>query len=183
MTMEHHRNATGVVAPEARADYSRSTLSQFCPAGSTGKEPKCTTNCLVPGATFKSIRPQYSSDPDFARVGPRLRLSRLRFHLSPILGAVRCRAVECFWGHVRDSSSTATPRHQRNDTPTATRTNTPARRHSSHRQHTRATTAFQLQRGHTPTGLAPYTDSQAVPLPNTLTVPITVAHGDAHAHT
>lgn len=65
----NHRDTTGVVASEARADYSRfDSQVVFFPPGSTGTTPKCTGDCLVPGATFKSIRPQYVNDPDFTRV-------------------------------------------------------------------------------------------------------------------
>jgi hypothetical protein len=128
----NHRNATGVVAPEARGDYSR-FFNQivYVPSGTTGKMPLCSTDCIAPGVTFFGLRPQYASDPDFARVQ-----AAVQAGTDPVFTYHRFWAqtdiamANGFWGDFFDScgpSTTPTPTATRTNTPvvTATRTNTP----------------------------------------------------------
>lgn len=117
----NHRNATGVTSPEARGDYSR-FFNQiiYVPSGTTGKMPLCTNDCIVPGATFFSIRPQYANDPDFARVQAAVQAGQDPvFNYHRFWAQTDIAMANGFWGDFFESCAPTTP------TPTATRTNTP----------------------------------------------------------
>ena len=65
-TWTHYRDDKGVSNDEARADYSNFNASVFIPSGFNGKLGQGVEANST--ATFLSLRPQYRSDPDFAKV-------------------------------------------------------------------------------------------------------------------
>lgn len=60
------RDSIGVSTPETRTDYSNFGETVYVPSGWSGTMPNGDT--IAPGATFLSIRTQYETDPNYAKV-------------------------------------------------------------------------------------------------------------------
>jgi len=61
-----YRTPIGVSSPETRGDYQRFNESVFVPPNWKGRMPN--GDAIEPGATFRSIRTFYESDPDWPQV-------------------------------------------------------------------------------------------------------------------
>jgi len=121
----NHRTASGVTAPESRADYTRfDNQVVYFPAGTTGTTPACSNNCLIPGATFKQIRPQYASDPNYAMVeAANAAGTAPTFTYHRFWAQTDVAVANAFWGDLFGSCGTVTPTPVVSNTPT--KTNTP----------------------------------------------------------
>jgi hypothetical protein len=60
------RDTIGVSTPEVRTDYSNFNETVYVPAGWVGAMPN--GDPIVTGSTFNSIRTQYDTDPNYAKV-------------------------------------------------------------------------------------------------------------------
>ena len=60
------RDSIGVSAPETGTTYNQITTPIFIPSGWTGTMPN--GDPIVTGSTFNSIRTQYDTDPNYAKV-------------------------------------------------------------------------------------------------------------------
>jgi hypothetical protein len=124
----NHRTSKGVAAPEERGDYARFfNQTVYVPTGYSGKMPLCTGDCIVPGATFFSIRPQYANDPDFARVQAAVNAGQAPvFTYHRIWAQIDVAMANGFWGDFFENTCGPTPTPTRTNTPgpTATATNT-----------------------------------------------------------
>jgi hypothetical protein len=123
-----------VTTVESRADYARFHDPVFVPSGMLGTTPRCTGDCIVPGATFKSIRPAYANDVDYNRVEAAIAAGTApTFTFHRIWAQIDVAMANSFWGQFFETCGGATAttpptRTGATNTPTRvapTRTNTP----------------------------------------------------------